>query len=202
MTAGVVMTNDFGSHRDKFGERIIFPIVDVEERVDSRFGGAAHGDNRGPTEVPLEASPAGNPNLCQRVERSSTDCGEQRRRLRAADAAIVVEGYLDVIACHQAGIENVIATLGTALTEDHASILSRHAKRIILAFDADVAGLKAAQKASAIFCSAAKWTCECLPCRMAKISDSMLKAGKEDRAYAGAIEGCPAGHRVLSAHGW
>ena len=64
--------------------------------------------------------------------------------------AIVVEGYTDVIACHQAGIENVVATLGTSLTADHAAVLSRLCDTVILVFDGDEAGQKAAVLTDAV----------------------------------------------------
>ena len=63
----------------------------------------------------------------------------------AQDTAIVVEGYTDCIACWEAGIKNVVATLGTALTEHHVKTLTRFAKRIVYMFDGDAAGQKAAR---------------------------------------------------------
>jgi DNA primase len=65
--------------------------------------------------------------------------------------AVIVEGYTDVIACHQAGFANVVATLGTALTRDHAAELRRFCDRVVLVFDADEAGQKAADRALEVF---------------------------------------------------
>jgi DNA primase len=65
--------------------------------------------------------------------------------------AIIVEGYTDVIACHQAGVRNVVATLGTALTRQHLQVLSRLCERVVLIFDSDAAGLKAADRAVELF---------------------------------------------------
>ena len=76
---------------------------------------------------------------------------QARKAIAAQGQAVVVEGYTDVIACHQAGFENVVATLGTALTEDHVQTLARLASTVLLAFDADSAGLKAASRAAQIF---------------------------------------------------
>src|SRR5207248_599574 len=65
--------------------------------------------------------------------------------------AVVVEGYMDVIACHQVGVTNVVATLGTALTSDHARILKNYAQTIKLVFDSDDAGRRATDRAMEIF---------------------------------------------------
>jgi DNA primase len=66
-----------------------------------------------------------------------------RKPIRAADQAVIVEGYLDVIALHQAGYENVVSPMGTALTEDQLRLLKRFTRRIVLALDPDIAGQKA-----------------------------------------------------------
>ena len=66
-----------------------------------------------------------------------------RKPIRAADQAVIVEGYLDVIAVHQAGYENVVSPMGTALTEDQLRLLKRFSRRIVLALDPDAAGQKA-----------------------------------------------------------
>ena len=65
--------------------------------------------------------------------------------------AVICEGYTDVIACHEAGVNNAVATLGTALTRDHARVLKRMAERIVLLFDGDAAGQKAADRAIEVF---------------------------------------------------
>jgi DNA primase len=68
-----------------------------------------------------------------------------------ARTAVICEGYTDVIACHAAGVTNAVATLGTALTRDHARVLKRLAERIVLLFDGDAAGQKAADRAIEVF---------------------------------------------------
>src|SRR5205085_2164680 len=74
-----------------------------------------------------------------------------RQQIIRTRTAIVVEGYMDVIACHQAGVSNVIATLGTALTPEHARILKNYAQTIVLVFDSDDAGRRAADRALEVF---------------------------------------------------
>jgi DNA primase catalytic core len=143
--AGVLAEGNHGGIRDKFGERIIFPIFDVQEQPIA-FGGR------------LMQSIEGRPKYLNSAEtplfsKSRTLYGlwRARKSISTEDRVIIVEGYMDVVACHQAGFNNVIATLGTALTSEHAAIINRYATRAILAFDSDAAGQKAARSADAIF---------------------------------------------------
>lgn len=78
---------------------------------------------------------------------------QAREHIRRENAAIVVEGYFDVIALHQAGVKNAVATCGTALTEAHCRLLSRHAKDLYLVFDGDAAGQEAAARAHDVVAS-------------------------------------------------
>ena len=143
--AGLVTIGERGTF-DKLRGRLIFPIFDVQERPIA-FGGR----------LIAEARP-GQPKYWNSPEtpvfsKSRTLYGlpQARKAIAALGQAVVVEGYTDVIACHQAGFENVVATLGTALTEDHVQTLARLAPTVLLAFDADSAGLKAAGRAAQIF---------------------------------------------------
>lgn len=143
--AGLVTIGERGTF-DKLRGRLIFPIFDVQERPIA-FGGR----------LIAEAKP-GQPKYWNSPEtpvfsKSRTLYGlpQARKAIAAQGRAVVVEGYTDVIACHQAGFENVVATLGTALTEDHVQTLARLASTVLLAFDADSAGLKAAGRAAQIF---------------------------------------------------
>lgn len=145
VTAGLLVASDKGGHYDKLRSRIIFPILDVQERVIA-FGGR------------LMEAVEGRPKYLNSAEtplftkgRTLYGLWRARKAIAESDRAIVVEGYMDVIAAHQAGIENVVAALGTSLTEQHAQIIGRFAQRVLLSFDADAAGLKAAQRAAQIF---------------------------------------------------
>src|SRR5690606_28118079 len=71
--------------------------------------------------------------------------------IRESGTVVVVEGYLDVIGPWQAGFRNVVATMGTSLTEQHAALLRRFAKRVVLAMDPDAAGMAAAERAGGLF---------------------------------------------------
>ena len=81
------------------------------------------------------------------------------KEIRKTDSVYVVEGYMDVIAMHQGGVENVVAPLGTALTENHASLLRKNCSRVILVFDGDEAGLNATEK-GAYICEKGKLGCD------------------------------------------
>jgi DNA primase len=130
---------------DKFYARLIFPIRDVQERVVG-FGGRLM--------APAENAPKYlNSPETPVFSKSRILYGLHRARkaIQAEDRAVVVEGYLDVVQAHQAGFHNVVATLGTALTEEHVRLLYRYSKNVVLSFDADEAGVRAALKAAALF---------------------------------------------------
>jgi len=144
--AGLVTRGERG-YFDKLRGRLVFPILDVHERPVAFGGRLIEGEVR-----------AGVPKYWNSPEtpvfsKSGTLYGlwRARKAIAAQGRAVVVEGYTDVVACHQAGFENVVATLGTSLTEEHVKVLARLAPTVLLAFDADSAGLKAAFRAAAIF---------------------------------------------------
>jgi DNA primase len=144
--AGLVSQNDRGGYFDKMRGRLVFPIFDVQERPVG-FGGRLLGEP-GPGAPKYWNSPE-----TPVFSKSRTLYGLDRARksIAAQGKAIVVEGYTDVVAAHQAGFENTVATLGTSLTVEHVQALARLAPTVLLAFDADSAGLKAAFRAAAIF---------------------------------------------------
>nr|MDQ2688271.1 toprim domain-containing protein [Armatimonadota bacterium] len=108
-----------------------------------------------------------------------------RKAIAVQGQAVVVEGYTDVVAAHQAGFENVVATLGTSLTEEHVRILARLAPTVLLGFDADSAGLKAAFRAAEIF-EAQEVEVRVLDLPDGEDPDSLLRAGKR-RVFEQAI---------------
>ncbi len=126
--------------RDRFYERVMFPIRDVQGRCVG-FGGRVLG--------------AGEPKYLNTQEtlvfhksRNMYGIELARNEIVREKTAIVVEGYTDVVALHEAGIRNTVATLGTALTRDHMKLLGRFAQRVVYLFDGDEAGLRAADRAS------------------------------------------------------
>ncbi|MAX54118.1 MAG: DNA primase [Alcanivoracaceae bacterium] len=140
LTAGLlVRREDTGRVYDKFRDRIIFPIRDSRGRTIG-FGGRVLGD--------------GKPKYLNSPETPVFHKGQElyglwewRQSRDRSDRLYVVEGYMDVIALTQHGVPNVVATLGTATTEDHARKLFRQVNEVILCFDGDKAGVRAAWRA-------------------------------------------------------
>jgi DNA primase len=139
--------------RERFRGRLIFPIRDIRGRTVA-FGGRI----LPATEKRMADAGLG---VAKYLNSPETLLFQKRRHLYAADLARaearragwvgVVEGYTDVIAAHQVGLTNVVGTLGTALSEDHAASLRRLADRVVLVFDGDEAGRRAADRALEIF---------------------------------------------------
>lgn len=129
---------------DRFRNRLIFPIHDLLGRPIA-FGARQIDRDDDPKYLNSPEHP--------RFNKSATLYGLHlaQREIQKQATAIIVEGYTDVIACHQAGITNTVAALGTALTRQHASILQRYGSRVILLFDGDKAGQRAAERAVEIF---------------------------------------------------
>ena len=128
-----------GQNRDKFVNRLMFTITDVTGRVIG-FGGRTLDGNsakymNSPTTVLFDKS-----NSLYGLEQA-------RHEIVSTGTAVVAEGYTDVIMAHQFGCTNVVATLGTSFTAGHARILRRYARKVVLVFDSDVAGVEAANRA-------------------------------------------------------
>ncbi len=121
---------------DKFRNRIMIPIRDENGKM-AGFGARIVD----PNDVPKFLNSPETPIFTKGHILYGLD--RARKPIRAADQAVIVEGYLDVIALHQAGYENVVSPMGTALTEDQLRLLKRSTRRIVLALDPDVAGQKA-----------------------------------------------------------
>lgn len=131
-------------HYDAFRNRVIFPILDEAGRPVA-FGGR----KIDPQDEPKYLNSAESPIF--RKSRTLYGLHLARRSIIDLDAAVVTEGYTDVIACHQHGFTHVTATLGTAMTAEHARVLRRMCSRVILLFDGDEAGQKAADRAAEVF---------------------------------------------------
>jgi len=137
--SGLAVLREQGGLYDKFRNRLMFPIFDVTGRVIA-FGGRTLGDDP----AKYMNSPA-----TALFDKSNSLYGldKARHSIVTNGTAVVVEGYTDVIIAHQSGCTNVVAALGTSFTEGHARALRRYAKRIVLVFDNDVAGMEAANRA-------------------------------------------------------
>jgi len=128
-----------GSFYDKFRNRVIFPIFDRSNNVIA-FGGRAISNENQPKYLNSPESEVYHKReILYGLNFAQND-------IKELDRAIIVEGYLDVIGCHQGGVKNVVAPLGTALTEHHIKILSQLCNEVIMLFDSDSAGINAALK--------------------------------------------------------
>lgn len=132
---------------DGFRNRVMFPIHDEIGRCVA-FGARAIDPEDQPKYLNSPESPIFH------KSRSLYGIHLAKRAIIDSRTAIITEGYTDVIACHRAGIENVVATLGTALTRDHARILQRLCDSVVLLFDGDAAGQRAADRALEVFFAA------------------------------------------------
>ena len=129
------------SYIDKFRNRVMFPIIDVRGNVIG-FGGRVMDDSK-PKYLNSPETAAFN----KRLNLFALNFAKNKK----SDALILVEGYMDVISLHQVGINNAVATLGTALTEEQARLIARYAKDVVLCYDTDEAGVKATMRAIEIF---------------------------------------------------
>ena len=137
LESGLVNKNDRGQYIDRYRNRLMFPICDVRGRVIA-FGGRVLDDSK--------------PKYINSPENIVYSKGRHLFGLNVAKKGdtkkiLIVEGYMDVISLHQRGITNVVAPLGTALTEQQGWLLRKNAEQIILSFDSDEAGLQAKLRA-------------------------------------------------------
>ncbi len=137
--AGVAIRNEKGHVYDRFRNRLMIPICDGRGQVIG-FGARA-------------LNPDDNPKYLNSPQTPLFDKGavlfalhHARRAIREGETAVIVEGYMDAIQAHQGGFTSVVAQMGTALTEPQLKQLSRYARRLILALDPDVAGIKATMR--------------------------------------------------------
>jgi len=136
LQGGLVKARETGGYYDLFRDRIMFPITDGTGKVRG-FGGRAIGE----TDIKYINSPE-----TALYHKGGLLYGvyQAKEALRRTGVAYVVEGYFDLIAVVAAGIDNVVASLGTALTEEQARLLRRHVSRVALIYDTDEAGISAA----------------------------------------------------------
>jgi DNA primase len=136
--------NQQASFYDRLRHRLIFPICDSLGRPIA-FGGRKLREEDNPKYLNSPETPL--------FHKSATLYGLHlaKKAIIHDKTAVIVEGYTDVVACHQAGVRNVVATLGTALTSEHVQQLRHFAQQVVLIFDADEAGQKAADRAVEVF---------------------------------------------------
>ena len=135
--AGLISFDEKKGVYDKFWNRVMFPIMDVNNRVIG-FGGRVMGDAK-PKYLNSPETPV--------FDKSRNLYGLTRARTSRKSYFLLCEGYMDVISLHQAGFQNAVASLGTSLTPGHASLIKRYVNEVYLTYDSDEAGTKAALRA-------------------------------------------------------
>lgn len=139
--AGLALQSSKSSdHYDRFRDRITFPIANLSDRTIA-FGARALQPDQEPKYLNSPET------TIYHKGRVLYGLSISRDAIRRQDAVLVVEGYMDLISLAQAGIQHVVATSGTALTEDHGRLLARFARQVVLLFDGDAAGSTAAMRA-------------------------------------------------------
>lgn len=163
--SGLISIDEKRGGHDKFWNRVMFPIMDANSRVIG-FGGRVMGD--------------GSPKYLNSPETAIFDKSRNLYGLHLARSSrrsyiLLCEGYMDVIALHQAGFDNAVASLGTAFTAGHANLLKRYTKEVYCTFDSDAAGIKAALRAIPIL-KEADITTKIVKMKPYKDPDEFMKA--------------------------
>ena len=173
---GLVTIDERRGGYDKFWNRVMFPILDVHSKVIG-FGGRVMGEG----EPKYLNSPE-----TKIFDKSRNLYGLHLARSTKKQQLLLCEGYMDVIALHQAGFDNAVASLGTSLTAGHANLLKRYTKEVYLTYDSDGAGVKAALRAIPIL-KEAGITAKVISMKPSKDPDEFIKAFGAD-AYQERID--------------
>ncbi len=149
--AGLILAKDSGGYYDRFRHRVIFPIFDIKSRI-LGFGARI---------LPVQEKSGNDNSLAKYVNSPETPVYIKGRKLyglnlakdaiRDLDCVAVVEGYLDFIIPYQAGVHNIVASLGTALTVEQARLIKRYTNNVVMVYDADCAGELATLRSLDIF---------------------------------------------------
>lgn len=145
VASGMAVKTDRGGLRDRFRGRLIFPIHDAGGDVIGFGGRVLPGLDYGDFDPPKYLNSSETP--LYRKSRVLYGLYHARSEIARTEAVLVCEGYTDVMALHQAGFTHAVATCGTAVGAEHLRLVSRSARQVVLAFDGDAAGVKAAERA-------------------------------------------------------
>jgi len=146
--AGLIVPKDGGGYYDRFRSRIIFPIFDIKSRPIA-FGGRILADSAKAQDLAKYVNSPETPVYIK--GRNLYGLNFAKDSIRDADYAVVVEGYLDLIMPYQEGLNNIVASLGTALTIEQAQLLKRHTHNAVMVYDPDTAGEMATLRSLDIF---------------------------------------------------
>ena len=183
---------------DIFHGRLMFPIMDLRGRPIA-FGGRAIDDHTQPKYLNTGQTPI--------FEKGQNLYGLHvaKRHIMERRSAIVVEGYMDLLSCHQFGFTHAVASLGTALTPDQVKLLARFSQRVTLAYDADLAGVRATLRSVELF-RTAEIEVQVAAMEGHKDPDSLLQAeGSEpfSRALGRTLPAAEfAYHKIAQSHDW
>jgi DNA primase len=144
---GLIRKNQSGNYYDFFRNRIMFPIIDLKGNVIA-FGARTIGTDKAKYINTPDTKYFNKSNVLYGLN-------EAKYHIRDFGYIVIVEGYFDVIAMHKNGFKNTVATLGTSLTKEHATLLSRFTDKIIMMFDSDQAGQKAISRSIDVFSAGA-----------------------------------------------
>ena len=144
--AGLILPRDNGGYYDRFRQRVMFPIFDIKSRIIG-FGGRIliQTDKNQAKYVNSPETPI------YTKGRNLYGLNLAKEAIRQADAVVVVEGYLDFMLPYQEGVQNIVASLGTALTEEQARLIKRYTHNVVMVYDADDAGQMATLRSLDIF---------------------------------------------------
>jgi len=134
--AGLAVTGKNGGAYDRFRNRVMFPIFDIRGNLIA-FGGRVLDDSK-PKYLNTNDTPV--------FDKSSNLFGLNLAKKSTSKTYVTVEGYMDVITLHQYGVDTAVASLGTSLTDGHALLLRKYADEVVLCYDSDEAGIKAANR--------------------------------------------------------
>ncbi|MFH0738292.1 MAG: DNA primase [Candidatus Omnitrophota bacterium] len=138
--AGLVLAKGSGGYYDRFRNRVIFPIFDIKSRT-LGFGARLLPEGANPDSGNTQAKYINSPETAIYIKgRNLYGLDLSKDYIRDADCAIVVEGYLDFLAPFEEGVKNIVASLGTALTQEQARLLKRYTHNIVMIYDPDDAG--------------------------------------------------------------
>ena len=138
--SGLLIPKNGGGYYDRFRNRIMFPIMDINGKVQA-LGGRIFGEADGAKYMNSPETPI------YHKGRTLYGLNQSRDEIRTSRTAILVEGYMDLIRLYQEGFQNVVAGTGTAFTPEQAGLVKRFADKVLVCYDGDAAGQKAAQKA-------------------------------------------------------
>ena len=178
LATGLIGKSEKGFLYDKFKDRLMFPIFDIKGRVVA-FGGRALGSHEELKEKKIPKYVNSPENLIYTKGKHLYGLNIAKKNMQDTKTILVVEGYMDVVSPHSYGVTNVVASLGTALTEAQGKLLRNYAEEVVLSYDSDEAGQKAILRGIDVL-SNLGISCKVLQMQDAKDPDEyILKFGKE-----------------------